>query len=432
MELKDKVQILDSDSNVYSIIEKITQCHNQEDSFYICDLSRIIWLYRNWKEFMPRVKIFYAIKCNDYKAVLETLAAIGIGFDCASKEEIRKIISLGVPPKRIIFANPAKIDSHIQYAAETGVKVMTFDSETELYKVKKFYPAAELLIRIRYDDELASITLGQKFGVFPDVESWNLLRTARSLDIKVIGVAFHVGTLSKNHIIYRQAIAAARKVFDMGEKFGYKFTMLDIGGGYPGSSSETLEGIAKYVNQAIDEYFPDDTVEIIAEPGRYMVNTAFKLVSQINSKNIVNIDQQNIRMYYVDVSVYNSLMSIFFRDYYDCKAVNNGNSKVYPSILWGASQDSNDRISRTYQYLPDLNIGDWLILEETGSYSLSRCCGYNGLPLPNVCAVINQNDWSMLSSQITKPMSLNNFEICEPMSSVLKETIKSYTLTKYF
>ncbi|XP_056637572.1 ornithine decarboxylase-like [Diorhabda sublineata] len=432
MELKNKVQILDSDSNVYSIIEKITQCRNQEDPFYICDLSRIIWLYKNWKKFMPRVKIFYAIKCNDYKAVLETLAAIGVGFDCASKEEIRKIISLGVPPERIIFANPAKINSHIQYAAKTGVKVMTFDNESELYKVKKFHPAAELLLRIRYDDIGATFILGKKFGANPDIESWNLLKTAKSLDINVRGVAFHVGSNCKNHIIYRQAIAAAKKVFDMAEKFAYKFTILDIGGGYPGSSSESLEEIAKYVNQAIDEYFPYDTVQIIAEPGRYMVNTAFKLVTQINSKNIVNIDEQKIRMYYVDVSIYNSLLSTIFHDDYDCKAVNNVGNKVYPSILWGAAQDTNDRISPTYYYLPDSNIGDWLIFEETGSYSLSRCCGYNGFPVPNVCAVIKKNDWSMLKNQITNPSSLNNFELCEPMSSILEKTIKSCTLTRYF
>lgn len=67
---------------------------------------------------------------------------MNLNFDCASKGEINKVLSLGVHPERIIFANPAKSASHIRYAAAVGVTTMTFDSETELHKVKKLYPNA--------------------------------------------------------------------------------------------------------------------------------------------------------------------------------------------------------------------------------------------------------------------------------------------------
>lgn len=86
-----------------------------------------------------------AVKCNDTTTVLEVLAALGTGFDCASKTEINKILSLGVGPERIIFANPAKPGSHIRHAAAVGVDVMTFDSEAELHKVKELFPAARLV-----------------------------------------------------------------------------------------------------------------------------------------------------------------------------------------------------------------------------------------------------------------------------------------------
>lgn len=86
---------------------------------------------------------FVAVKCNDSTVVLETLAALGVGFDCASKEEIRRIISFGIQPERIIFANPTKKISHIRYAAEVGVSVLTFDCEDELYKIKKEFPSAK-------------------------------------------------------------------------------------------------------------------------------------------------------------------------------------------------------------------------------------------------------------------------------------------------
>lgn len=74
--------------------------------------------------------------------MLKTLAALGIGFDCASKQEIQKILALGVEPERIIYANPTKDPVYIKYAADNGVNLMTFDSEEELYKTKQIFPQA--------------------------------------------------------------------------------------------------------------------------------------------------------------------------------------------------------------------------------------------------------------------------------------------------
>lgn len=75
--------------------------------------------------------------------VLQVLATMGTGFDCASKTEINKILSLNVGADRIIFANPAKPNSHIRHAAAMGVDTMTFDSEIELHKVKQLFPQAK-------------------------------------------------------------------------------------------------------------------------------------------------------------------------------------------------------------------------------------------------------------------------------------------------
>jgi ornithine decarboxylase len=75
--------------------------------------------------------------------VLATLATLGTGFDCASKMEIMKMLELGVDPDRIIFSNPMKPPSHIQYAQVANVKTMTYDSEIELQKIKAIYPDAK-------------------------------------------------------------------------------------------------------------------------------------------------------------------------------------------------------------------------------------------------------------------------------------------------
>ena len=45
-------------------------------------------------------------------------------------------------PSRIIYANPYKVVSHLQYAAANQVSLMTFDNESELIKIKKEFPSA--------------------------------------------------------------------------------------------------------------------------------------------------------------------------------------------------------------------------------------------------------------------------------------------------
>lgn len=55
--------------------------------------------------------------------VLESLKALGTGFDCASAGEIAQMTELGLAPERIIYANPCKQTSHIAYAKKVGVKV---------------------------------------------------------------------------------------------------------------------------------------------------------------------------------------------------------------------------------------------------------------------------------------------------------------------
>lgn len=82
------------------------------------------------------------MKCNDDPVLLELLALLGTGFDCASKGEIQKVMSLGVQPDRIVYANPCKQASYIKFAKSVRVDLMTFDNENELRKTKACFPNA--------------------------------------------------------------------------------------------------------------------------------------------------------------------------------------------------------------------------------------------------------------------------------------------------
>ena len=97
------------------------------------------------------------------------------------------VIDQGVKPHEIIYANPCKQASHLKFARDSGVRMMTFDNADELRKIKVHCPEADLVLRILTDDSKSICKLGTKFGASFDRVPL-LLQTAKELDMNVIGV----------------------------------------------------------------------------------------------------------------------------------------------------------------------------------------------------------------------------------------------------
>lgn len=100
-----------------------------------------------------------------------------------------------------------------------------------------------MILRIRSDATDAQCQLGFKFGCDPITEAPAILRLAKVLNINVIGVSFHVGSGCREIVAYRRAIAASRNIFDFAKTLGYEFSVLDIGGGYPGERETPLDKV---------------------------------------------------------------------------------------------------------------------------------------------------------------------------------------------
>lgn len=68
------------DQTIRSVIES-----GLEEPFYVVDVQDILSKHKKWMLNMPRVRPYYAVKCNSQPFVLEMLFGLGLGFDCASK-----------------------------------------------------------------------------------------------------------------------------------------------------------------------------------------------------------------------------------------------------------------------------------------------------------------------------------------------------------
>jgi ornithine decarboxylase len=86
---------------------------------------------------------------------------------------------------------------------------MTFDSLEELHKIKAHFPEAECVVRIAVLVTDALYNLSEKFGVTME-EIPEILKTGKKLNLKIVGVAFHVGSGGVTFEPYKTSILNAR------------------------------------------------------------------------------------------------------------------------------------------------------------------------------------------------------------------------------
>lgn len=371
----NNVKIFKDSEDICDIIASILEGNVSEEAFFIADIGKVIRQYEKWSETLPKVKPYYAVKCNPNPVILKVLADLGCNFDCASKNEIASVLNVA-EPSRIIFANPCKMSGQIKYARAVDVDTMTFDSDHELYKIKLYHPNAKLVLRIKVDDEGSRCRFGCKFGChMKDVES--LLNIAKALSLNITGVSFHVGSGCSKVEKYRDAIENSLECISIAKKLGMNPTIVDIGGGFDDS---TFDDIAKIVN----EYTSREDIQFIAEPGRFMVNTSHTLVVNVIGKK--NLDGEFV--YYLNDGVYGSFNCIFFDHALpEVCPFNERNGPRYKSKIFGPTCDSIDKIADEVM-LPELAIGEWCYIENFGAYTTAAASTFNGFQQTPVIYVL--------------------------------------------
>jgi len=392
--MEERIQDIDSD-----ICEA-----GDEDAFFVADLGEVYRQHLRWKVSLNRVKPHYAVKCNPDPQVLRLLAALGTGFDCASKAEMEQVLALGVEPSRIIYAQPCKTKSHLRYAAKSDVKQLTFDNADELHKVKALFPDAELYLRILTDDSASLCRLSLKFGASIDTTG-ELLELAKKLDLKVVGVAFHVGSGASDPQAFLKAVQDARFVFDQAAELGFNMHTLDVGGGF---CSETFEAMASVLSSALDDYFPP-SIRIIGEPGRYYVSSAFSLACHVIARRTVADQSLGTTSYmlYLNDGVYGNFSSIIFDHQNPVpRILRAGNSFLHgaedrrdgyesPNVveysIWGPTCDGIDCISQSASFKQVLDIGDWMYFENMGAYTKCSATKFNGFSDSHDCVYISSD-----------------------------------------
>src|SRR5215469_10831478 len=266
--------------------------------------------YAEFKKHLPKVQVYYAVKANPAPEIVRTLYKAGASFDVASLPEFMLVYEniRHLSPKaqqdfiwdKIIYANPTKPKETLR-ALDRYKPLVTYDNLSELKKIKEYAPHAGVVLRLRVPNTGSMVELSSKFGCDPG-EAVDLILAAFKLGLVVEGISFHVGSQCTNFQNFVQALDIAAAVMREAKSRGHEIKILDIGGGFPAPYDRHVKPfsvLAKKINAEIDRLFAKD-IQILAEPGRFLVATAATSVARIIGRAI----RDGKTCYYIDDSVY--------------------------------------------------------------------------------------------------------------------------------
>jgi ornithine decarboxylase len=358
----------------------------------VIDHDEIRRNFAMFRRHLPKVQCYFAVKANSEPAIVRTLYKAGASFDVASMPEFMTVYEniKKLPAKarqdfiwdKIIYANPVKPKETL-VALDKYKPLVTFDNLTELEKIKKWAPHAGVVVRLAVANTGSQCELSNKFGC-STAEAVDLIIAAFKMGLVCEGISFHVGSQCTNFQNFVQALnAAAAVIKEARERGGHIIKILDIGGGFPAPYNQHVKPfseLARVINAEIDRLF-DKNIEIIAEPGRFLVATAATSIARVVGKAV----REGKRCYYINDSVYHTYSGIIFDHcQYPLKAFKKGKPQV--CAVFGQTCDGLDVISQS-ELLPDMEIDDLVYSEQIGAYSNASATFFNGFPPAKVLHV---------------------------------------------
>lgn len=250
-----------------------------------------------WREFASALSsanhlICYAVKANSNLAVLDTLARLGSGFDIVSLGELKRVLAAGGKPEKIVFSGVGKGRREMLAALEANIHCFNVESVAELERLNELALAHGVIapVSLRINPNVDALThpyistglKENKFGINMDDALVAYRRAASLAAVSVIGIDCHIGSQLTQLSPYTDAVKLLLEMVDTLKQEGIALSHIDVGGGQgiQYSDTETTLDINAWATSMI-EAVGERELQIIVEPGRYIVGQAGVLLTRI-------------------------------------------------------------------------------------------------------------------------------------------------------
>jgi len=363
-------------------------------------------------------RIHYSLKANSNLALLRLLRSLGAAADVVSGGELFRARRAGFAPHDIIFGGVGKTEREIADGIDAGVLLLNVESEDELRMVDRLGRERRVVVpvAIRVNPEITVETphsyirtgeKGHKFGV-PYDEVRDVARAASSLpNVALRGLDMHVGSQLSRLDAYRHGIERVLELLAQLRSDGAQnLRYLDIGGGlavtYDAEEPTNLERFAQIVVPAVRS----TGLQLIVEPGRFMVGNAGVLISRV----LYRKRSGGKELLVVDAGMTDLLRPSHYNAYHRIEALESvvGRSRV---DVVGPVCESGDFLALDRE-LEDLRAGDLMAIHSAGAYGYVMSSNYNTRGRP--AEVLVDGDRFALVTQRESYEHLVTPELLEP------------------
>jgi diaminopimelate decarboxylase len=333
--------------------------------------------------------ICYAVKANGALAVLRLLARRGAGADIVSGGELARSLRAGIAAERIVFSGVGKTDAELDAAIAAGVRSINLESVEELDQVtaraRALGRAAAVSLRVNPDIDpkthpyLATGLRESKFGIAMADAPAVARRAHAEPSLRLLGLGCHIGSQITDVGPFVDSVARLRSLWQALASEGITIPQLDLGGGLgipyrPGDPELDLPAWGR----AVDEAIAGMPVELVLEPGRFIVGNAGVLLTRVLGRK----RGQDKRFVIVDGAMNDLIRPALYEAYHVITPVrvsaDDEPSEVADVV--GPVCESGDflALGRT---LPVTRPGDVLAVLSAGAYGMSMASTYNTRPL---------------------------------------------------
>ena len=329
--------------------------------------------------------VCYAVKSNSNIAVLQTLVALGAGFDIVSIGELERVLLAGGDPSKVVFSGLAKTADEMNRALEAGIHCFNVESESELVLLNATAASltvnAPVSIRVNPDVDAKThpyISTGlkeDKFGIDIDQALGVYERAAQMDNIDLIGVDCHIGSQLTEVKPFLDAMARLLILVDQLTERDIPLAHIDIGGGLGVRyQNEQTLSVGDYMAELLP-LLAQRKETLILEPGRSITANAGVLLTRV--QYLKSNDHKNFAI--VNAAMNDMLRPSLYQAWMDIQPISthsDSEEKVYDVV--GPVCESGDFLGKDRTL--SISEGDYLCLFSAGSYGFVMSSNYNSRP----------------------------------------------------
>ena len=333
----------------------------------------------------PGFKEYFAVKATPNPAILKILKEEGCGVDCASYVELLMSQKLGFAGQDIMFSSNNTPAEEFQFARDLGATI-NLDAYEDVAFLKEASGIPKI-ISCRYNPggvfELGTSIMDNpeeaKFGMTKD-QLIQAFKELKELGAEKLGIHALLASNTVSNDYYPEL---ARQLFELAVEVvaetGVELDFINLSGGVginyqPEGEENDIAVIGQGVRQAYEAILTPaglGQVKIYTELGRFMLAPYGLLVTKVTHK------KQTYRTYLgVDASAVNLLRPAMYGSYHHITNMDRPEGETEIVDVVGSLCENNDKFAIN-RPLPVSQIGDTLVIHDTGAHGFSMGYQYN-------------------------------------------------------